>query len=283
MVAPAPPPPGGLSAWVRGSLGYSKYDSTATNFGFDAKSRSGELGIELVRENWLVGVAGGFGRADVNQFVTGDSGRIDSLRAGLYGAYSPGAWRFSGAIAGGFHAIDATRLFLLPGPARSGYDARSFSAGIEAARRYAAFGGTIEPLAGLVYTVLHVDGFTEAGNGFLDLACRSATIDALKGYAGARASRTVMFGSTAVTPEVRARVLYDVLNDARGYTARFTADPTATAFPVSGYQPGRAAALIGGGVTVQMTPTWRAFAAYDAEIRRNAISHLGTAGVKVSW
>ena len=92
-----------------------------------------------------------------------------------------------------------------------------------------------------------------------------------------------MFGPTAVTPEVRARVLHDLLDDARGYTARFTADPTMTAFPVTGIQPGRTAALVGGGLSVQMTPGWRAFAAYDAEIRRNAIAHLGTAGVKVSW
>jgi outer membrane autotransporter protein len=282
-MAPPAAPAGGWSAWARGNLGYAKYDTTAANFGFDAKSRSGEFGIEYARENWLVGGAAGFGRADVNQFVTGDSGRIDSVRAGVYGAYMPGPWRFSGAVAGGFHAIDATRLALLPGPARSGYDARSLSAGIEAARRFAVLGGAVEPVAGLVYTALHVDAFTEAGNGFLDLAGRSATIDALKGYVGARASRTVMFGPTAVTPEVRVRVLHDFLDDPRGYTARFTADPAATAFPVSGLQPGRTAALLGAGLTVQLTPGWRAFAAYDAEVRRNAVSHLGTAGVKVSW
>jgi outer membrane autotransporter protein len=282
MAQPAAPA-GGWSAWARGNLGYARYDTTATNFGFDAKSRSGEFGVELARENWLVGGAAGFGRADVNQFVTGDSGRIDSVRAGAYGAYTPGPWRFSGAVAGSFHAIDATRLALLPGPARSRYDARSISAGIEAARRFALFGGVIEPLAGLVYTALHVDAFTEAGNGFLDLAGRSATIDALKAYVGARASRTVMFGPTAVTPEVRVRVLHDFLDDPRGYTARFTADPAATAFPVSGLQPGRTAALLGAGLTVQLTPGWRGFVNYDAEVRRNAISHLGTAGLKVAW
>jgi hypothetical protein len=52
---------------------------------------------------------------------------------------------------------------------------------------------------------------------------------------------------------------------------------------VTGYQPGRTAALIGGALNVQMAPGWRAFASYDAELRRGAISHLGTAGVKVSW
>jgi outer membrane autotransporter protein len=280
---PAAAPIGGWSAWARGSLGYARYDTTAANFGFDAKSRSGELGVEYARESWLIGGAAGFGRAEVSQLRTGDSGRIDSVRAGAYGAFMPGPWRFSGAVAGGFHAIDATRLALLPGPARSSYDAQSISAGIEAARRFAAFGGVVEPLGGLVYSALHVDGFTEAGNGFLDLAGRGTTIDALKGYLGVRAHRTTMVGSAAFTPELRARVLHDFLDDVRGYTARFTADPTATALPVTGIQPGRTAALLGGGVTLQITPGWRAFAAYDAELRRNAISHLGSAGVKVSW
>jgi hypothetical protein len=282
MLPPAAPI-GGWSAWARGSLGYARYDSSPANFGFDSKSRSAEVGVEYAREAWLLGAAGGFGRADVNQFVTGDSGRIDSTRAALYGAFLPGDWRLSGAVAGGLHAIDATRLALLPGPARSRYDAHSFSAGAEAARRFVVADHVIEPLAGLVYTTLRVDGFREAGNGFLDLAGQSATIDALKGYVGARAARTWRVGTSTLTPEVRARVLHDLLDDPRGYTARFTADPTATAFPVSGLQPGRTAALLGAGVSAQVTPGWRAFAAYDAEIRRNAISHLGTAGVKVNW
>lgn len=282
MVTPAAPS-GVWSAWARGGLGYAKYDTTAANFGFDTKSRSAELGVEYARENWLIGAAGAFGRADVNQFTTGDFGRIDSMRAGLYGAYRPEDWRISTAVAGGFHAVDATRLSQLPGPASSSYDAQSFSAGIEAARRFAVLGGVIEPLAGLVYTALHVDGFTETGNGFLDLAGRSTTIDAFKGYAGVRATGTIMFGPAVVTPELRARLLYDFLDDARGYTARFTADPTATAIPITGIQPGRTAALVGTGFSVQLAPTWRAFASYDAEIRRGAISHLGTAGVKVNW
>jgi hypothetical protein len=282
MLPPASPV-GGWSAWARGNLGYARYDTSPANFGFDAKSRSAEVGVEYAREAWLLGAAAGFGRADVNQLVTGDSGRIDSVRTGLYGAFLPGDWRLSGAVAGGFHAIDATRLALLPGPARSRYDAHSISAGLEAARRLVVADHLIEPLAGLVYTALRVDAFREAGNGFLDLAGQSATIDALKGYVGARASRTWMIGTSTLTPEVRARVLHDFLDDPRGYTARFTADPTATAFAVSGLQPGRTAALLGAGVTAQVTPGWRAFAAYDAEIRRNAISHLGTAGVKVNW
>jgi hypothetical protein len=280
---PSAAPVGGWSAWARGNLGYARYDTSPANFGFDVKSRSAEVGVEYAREAWLLGAAAGFGRADVNQLVTGDSGRIDSVRTGLYGAFLPGDWRLSGAVTGGFHAIDATRLALLPGPARSRYDAHSISAGAEAARRFVVADHVIEPLAGLVYTSLHVEGFREAGNGFLDLAGQSATIDALKGYVGARAARTWQVGTSTLTPEVRARVLHDFLDDPRGYTARFIADPTATAFPVTGLQPGRTAALLGAGVSAQVTPGWHAFAAYDAEIRRNAISHLGTAGVKVSW
>ncbi len=86
-----------------------------------------------------------------------------------------------------------------------------------------------------------------------------------------------------MTPEIRARILYDFLNDAGGYTASFLADPTATTFPVTGLQPDRTAALLGGGLTIGFAPQWRAFANYDAEIRGSDVAHLFSGGLKVQW
>jgi outer membrane autotransporter protein len=101
---------------------------------------------------------------------------------------------------------------------------------------------------------------------------------------GARAWQTfILANGVAVTPELRARALYDILTDPRAYTATFAADPTATVFPVTGILPDRAAALLGAGLTARFTPMWRAFLNYDAERRGGEIAHTVTGGFKANW
>ena len=274
----------GWRAWIRGTYGRSHFDGTDANFGFRNRTASGESGVERVAGQWMYGAAFGFGTAKVTQDVTGDHGNIDTVRAGAYASYRPGPWWVTAAVAVGFSNIDATRLAALPVQARSDYDATTFSAGIEAVRRIQAAHATIEPLAGLVYTGLRVDSFTEAGAPFLDLAGARAHIDALKGYVGGRVYRTfVTAGGRAWTPEARGRFLYDFLDDPRGYTARFIADPAGVPLAVVGLQPDRFAVMLGSAVTTRVSPGWRAFASYDAELRGGDVTHLVSGGVKGNW
>ena len=77
--------------------------------------------------------------------------------------------------------------------------------------------------------------------------------------------------------------MQDFLNDPRGFTAHFTADPTATAFPVTGINPDRTAVMLGAAISAQLAPMWRMTIAYDAELRGSDVSHVGTAGLKVNW
>jgi outer membrane autotransporter protein len=274
----------GWRAWIRGSFGRAEFDGTDANFGFRYKTASGEGGIERVNGPWMFGAAFGFGHAKVTQDVTNDNGKLDTIRAGAYASYKPGPWWITAAVAVGLSDIEATRLSALPVAARSNYDATTFSAGIEAARRIQAGHVTIEPNAGFVYTGLRVDSFSETGTTFLDLAGARAHIDALKGYAGGRVYKTLTAANGwAWTPEARGRVLYDFLDDPRGYTARFLADPAATPLPVTGIQPDRFAVMLGAAVTTRFAPAWRTFASYDAEIRGGDLSHLVSAGVKGNW
>ena len=169
-------------------------------------------------------------------------------------------------------------------PATASYDATTISAGVEAVKRIETAHATFEPLAGLVYTSLRVDSFRETGTTFLDLAGARANVEALRGYAGGRVYKTFTApNGWAWTPEFRGRVLYDFLDDPRGYTARFIADPAGTPIPVTGLSPDRTAVMLGGALTARVTQAWRAFASYDAEIRGGDVSHLVSGGVKGSW
>ncbi|MGD9847164.1 autotransporter outer membrane beta-barrel domain-containing protein [Pseudorhodoplanes sp.] len=273
----------GWRAWIRGTLGRATFDGTATNFGYRNRTASGEGGIERLVGDWLYGAAFGFGTAKVEQDRTGDSGRIDTLRAGAYAAYRPGPWSFTGTVTAGWSDIDSKRLTLFPTPATASYDATTIAAGFEAVRRYDVGAYRVEPLAGLVYTALRVDGFTETGSTFLDIRGDRATIDALQGYAGGRVSTTFAYGGADWTPELRGRVVYDFLDDPRGFTARFVADPANTPLPVTGIQPDRFAVMLGGAMTARLAAWLRAFASYDAELRGGDVSHLVSGGLRWNW
>jgi outer membrane autotransporter protein len=215
--------------------------------------------------------------------VTSDSGSIGTVQLGGYGAYRPGPYMLAGALTYGHHSIDATRLSMLAAPSTASYGADSFGAALELSSKHPLSAGTIEPMAGLAYDALRSNGFSETGDPFLDLTGHAASVATLKGYVGARAFTTYGIDRMQVTPELQARLLYDFLDDPRGYNASFVADPTMTFFPVAGIQPNRTSERLGGSVNVRLAPLWLAFTSYDAEIRGRDVGHFLSGGVKVSW
>jgi Autotransporter beta-domain len=275
---------GGFTAWAAGYGGRAEVDGTAQNYGFSYRNTGGAAGIDYTNGPWRLGGAFGFARSKVGQDLTGDHGDIDTLQGGIYGAYRPGLFTLAGALSYAHHGIDATRLTLLPTPATSSYGADSFGAGLELSTRLPVWAVTVEPAAGLIYNALRVDGFTESGTTFLDIAGRGEKVDTLRGYAGLRAWTT--WGTPtgfAVMPEVRGRVVQDFQGDARVFTASFVTDPTQTPFLVPGIAPARTAALLGAGLKLQVTPSVLAFAGYDAELRDDYAAHFVTGGLKVRW
>jgi hypothetical protein len=283
-VTDTPPPSAGpWTAWFKGDYAAADFTGTADNFGFDYHGGGGQGGIDYRAADFLLGGAFAYDHENVTQNATTDHGAIDTWRVGGYASWQPGDWSFTGVLAGGFHSIDASRLNLLVMPSASSYGARSFNAAVEAARRFALWGATVQPMLGLVYTNLNVDRFSETG-GLFNITGRAADIAALRGYAGARAYQSfALVNGMVLTPEVRARVLYDFLNDARALTASFVDDPTQTSFLVSGLQPARLAGLFGAGATLRLNPMWRAFVGYDAEVRGGNVAHLVTGGLKANW
>ncbi len=276
---------GGWSAWLAGSGAFARVDGSASNFGFGYRTSSVSGGMEKRDGVWLYGGAFAVSHAGVTQNTTGDNATIDTVRLGVYSAYQPGPFTVTGALAYGNHAVDANRLTLLPTlGTQTGYHANSLDAGLEISKTYLTRYATVQPMLGLIYNGLWTNSFAESGGSLLGLIGNSAHVAALKGYAGARAYRTfITANGWEATPEIRGRVLYDVLNDARGFNATFAFDPTATAFTVAGLQPNRTAALLGAGLTVRVAPRWRAFANYDAELRGSDVTQIVNGGVRVNW
>ena len=275
----------GWRGWIKGSLGSASFEGTSDNFGFKDRTRAAAMGVELARNEWLLGAGAGFGHASVTQDTTNDFGGIDTVRAGAYASWRPGDWSVTAAVAAGFHSIDTTRLVVLPTPASASYKATSLSAGIEARRRVQLGFATVEPLAGLTYVHLHTDAFNETGTTFLDLAGNAADIASLKGYVGARLYHTISApgGGVEITPELRARVLGELLDERPALTTHFVADPAAVPIAVTGIQPDRVEETVGCGIALRISPMLMAQAHYDADIRGSDLAHLVSGGLRVAW
>ncbi len=274
---------GPWATWFKGEYFSTSLAGTAANFGFDEHSHGGAGGADYREGDLLFGGALAYDHTDVTQNITTDHGGIGSWRLGGYGGWRPGPWSFTAVVGGGFHSIDADRLAMLPMPAHSSYGARTLDVAAEAARRFPLGMATLQPMAGLVYSRLDADRFGETG-GLLDIAGRPATIDALKGYAGARIYQAFdLANGMRLLPEARARVMYDLLNTPRAFTATFVDDPTLSQFPVTGIQPPRLAGLFGASLSLGFTPACRAFVAYDAQLRGGEVAHLVSGGVRLTW
>jgi fibronectin-binding autotransporter adhesin len=269
----------GLILWASGAFADGNLDGDAANLGFEFETQGGEIGLEHDGGDWLAGAAFGYGRARIVQDATADSGKIDSWRGGLYAAWQPGGWTLNGTLTVAWHGIESTRLSGLANPARASYDARTISAGAAATTSIAIGKGGIDPLGGMVFTSLDVGEFGEHGTPQLAVAGAGRTIEALKAYAGARA--WVDLGE--VTPELSVRVVHDLLDDPRGYTARFVDDPAGTPMPVTGLQPERTAVMLGGRLGFDLGPNLRASLRYDAELRGGDTTHYGGAVLSIGF
>ncbi len=270
----------GWSTWSKSSYRNASFDDTSGNFGFGSNGFSSAYGLDHADGDWLWGAAAGYSKLKSKQNVTGDKGDLQAFKAGLYASYSPGDWTITGSATGSFQSIKSKRLVTLPTPAKADYDAASFNLGLEAARHIALSGNAfLEPMAGFNYSHLRTDGFTEAGGGGLGLSVDAENTDALKAYIGARLASTMdLSDGMTITPELRTRLVYDVLGDSRDLTARFVGE--ATPFAVSGLEPSRLGGIIGAGLTLAGTQNWQATLSYDAEIRGSDISHTLRSGFK---
>lgn len=274
----------GWSGWIAGDASRGRVGGSRENFGFRSNSQSGAGGVSYASGETRIGLALQYGNTDNRQDSTADTGNVESLRFGAYAAWAPGPFTLAAAATYGRHSIDSNRLLALPSAARASYHADSVGLGLELSTNADLGFATLTPMAGLVYNSLSTSSFREHGGTFLEIAARGRDIAALKPYAGARLGWDLQIGGgMSLSPELRGRVSYDVLNDRRGFAAQFPADPYDIHFHTGGVQPARLSGLVGAGATLGFAPNASASLNYDAEPRGGAVTHMVSGNLRFAW
>lgn len=274
--------PADIDAWFAAIPRSSTYADASGVHGFATGGIMLAGGLDLVDGPWRYGVAFSLEGTQVVENTTADSGGIGTVRAGAYAAYDIEDWTLSGAVAAGLHRIDTTRFALLPDPSTASYGAATFTAGFAATGHYDLGAASFEPTAGILFTTVATDAFTETGP--FGIAGQGAVTSSLVAYAGGRLSTEIADADGRVwTPDVHGRVSYDLIGDARSLTATFTGATVPTPFVVTGITPSPVALALGTALQVEFGEGYLAAVGYDAMIRSGALAHSAALSARGSF
>ena len=130
---------------------------------------------------------------------------------------------------------------------------------------------------------LPLDDFEETGPGTMKLSVTSLDIDLDRSVAGGRVQLVAADDQRGrLLIETRLSWLFEYLQTEATATAFFAPGDKAI-FAVQGLSYGSNWAILGGGLRWELVDGWSAYAAYDAQVNRQQLFHIGSAGFDYAW
>jgi outer membrane autotransporter protein len=271
---------GGRAGWVQGFGFYGTQDQIKGVDGYTASSAGIALGADTAigsGDAMRIGIALSYATSKVDDDGVNDGNtvKIDSYQATLYGSYAMPTWYVNGALGLGFHKYDSTRAITvgaLRDNATASHDGTQYSAKVEGGLPMQFGKNTLVPVASLQYSHLDQDGYTEHSNLGTALAVDKARTDSVRSGLGAKMLFDVSEPDTRMAVELRAIWLHEFGNTSTDTTARFAAG--GSSFTTSGAQIGRDSADLGVGMRFNSANgRQQILISYDAEIRDQYLGH----------
>jgi uncharacterized protein with beta-barrel porin domain len=277
----------GGGAWVRGVGMWDRVrpDTTAGSSGFNSTTTGIQAGLDTRwNDDALLGVSVAYTDSRVSYDDNAANGNTRTFQGGVYGQKTRGDWRVNGALAYSQYRHHSSRT-VVGAQAVADYDARALSAHGEAATRYdLAPGWRAEPSLGANLTWYAQDGYAESGAAGANLAVAALQRTSLQTTLQNRWVREIRNGDT---PKGEAgftlgwRHEWGSLDNT--LKASFAAAPTAGGFSTSGGQQTRDALLLGAGASLKAGKQTQWFADWQGAVKKEQISHLLMAGVRVGF
>ena len=136
----------------------------------------------------------------------------------------------------------------------------------------------ITPSAGISYTQVQSDDYTETGAGGLNMTVKPEDIEALILNASLKVHTRIKYEEGFLIPTLHAGVSYDTTGDSAVVTANYTGG--GAAFKATGAEPEQLGGNLGLGLTYD-DGAWSVGAGYDLTTKDNFASHSGT--VEARW
>ena len=277
---PAPAPENRWSFFANANGGFTQIGGDTNANGFSYASEGITLGLDYkVRQDLAVGAYLGYNHTFTSLV---NNGAFDSngVTGGLYGTWFSHGFYVNGIVGGGYSGFDSRR-FGLGGVVRGSSDSPLFNAlggtGYDMHHGNWTFG----PTASLEYTQAWIDSFTEAGSA-APLSVPSQNETSLRSFVGAHISYTAHVNGLTVRPDLHASWLHEYDDAASSFSAQIA--NTNAAFTVQGPNLGHDAALVGTGLTVDLSDRSSVYANYEGQFgRMNLNQNIASVGFRLDF
>jgi outer membrane autotransporter protein len=279
----APSRTGWVSGYGLGGVAGSNGSAVGVNYGLGGT----QFGLESSLDEYTtVGAFGGYVGSQLNTATIAQQATANSGQVGSY--FQRNLGRDYYLLAGGFSfdAYDSRRQLAI-GPLSStlsaeyaGWQGITY---VERGLNLAAGRAEIQPYVALQYIHLRQNALQESG-GTGALNIDSLDADSLRSLVGGRISRPVVTRSgQLLIPQLRATWLHEFLDTNQIANARFGAFGAGTSFAVQGLDLGRDWAMLGGGLTWEITDRLQIAGNYDLQTNNRQTFHIGSGMLTYLW
>lgn len=272
--------------WVQGFGSTLDQDSKDGNAGFGATSGGATFGMDTdsLVDGFTTGAAFTYAKSNVDSDASNDAQTdADTYLMTVYGSRVLDAGYFLNGQAGvGMNTYDTERQVVGFGSkTEADFDGMQYTAKLEGGRDIALNPClTLTPLAGVQYTHLDTDGYTETGPAALNVD--DASFDAIDLSAGAQLGWNLgLDNGNTLRPNVRAKYIYRAGDTNVENTSRFVAG--GGAFTTQGVEADRSSLNLGAGLLLTSVKGLDLSLDYDADIRDSLTGHTGQVKVKMPF
>jgi subtilase-type serine protease len=277
------------SLWGQALGGGGRVNSDGNGAGSTYRSGGFLAGADYaLTPNWLVGVAGGYQRANWDASTNGSapaSGKVETPMGAVYARYTSGPWMIAATGSYADNKFSTSRNVTIgtsTSTASSTHHGGEWGAGLQAELALAAGSWEVRPLAGLRYARLKEEAYTESGAGAANLSVDARVSSNTTLSAGVKGVRR--FGGTGNEGAFELRVIASHLygdNDApvsarlAGQSGSFTSNGT----PLK-----RDALTVGAGLSKRIGKQLSGYADVSIEERGSGqTAYALSAGLRYSW
>jgi outer membrane autotransporter protein len=275
------------SMWMKPFVSFGLQSERKGIAGYDADTYGIAIGADTrLDAHSVMGLSFSYADTDVDGKGAGRSRTdISSYQITAYGDYTAKDWYVEALVGYAYNNIDSSRTITFANATASGEtESNQFMFSVNAGMPIQVESNSyFTPTTGLSFTQVTNQDYTETGAGGLNLRVNAEDITIAKLHVGGRYHANITTNGGRFTPEVRAKLLYDLAGDDGSSSNTFTGG--GAAFQVKGLDVVEFATAVGAGIAY--TPSFdeglNLSLNYDAEIKDNFTGHSGNFTLKYAF
>jgi uncharacterized protein YhjY with autotransporter beta-barrel domain len=234
-------------------------------------------------EHFLVGATMSYAHTDATLDDFGSSGTVDSYSPGIYASYADGGWfaNFIGRYSYNSYTENRNIAFLGQ-TANGGTEGNEGMIDLDGGYLFHSGPWSYGPVAGIQYTHLTVDGYTEQDSD-ANLTVQEDQSDSLRSRLGGEVRYNTCGCGVTFSPHLTATWQHEFLDQSRGLTSSFT-QFSGGSFTVRTDDPSRDSALVDLGLDAKVASSVTVFGDYVVQAgQSNYFGQSLQAGVRVNF